>query len=111
MERAECMPTHECSLRNVSSSFRKLWPGEYGCSTDLECASRCPNTYCEAKSDKGVPQCQCKNGLLLYGRCFSKCPPGFHESGAYCQHDDEETFWSNADAQDVLQKLLNNGPC
>lgn len=92
-------------------SFRKLWPGEYGCRTDLECSSRCPNTYCEEKSDKNVPQCQCRNGLLLYGRCFETCPKGFHESGAHCMHDDEDAFWENHEAQEYLQELLNNGNC
>ena len=52
------------------SYFRKLWPGEYGCTTDEECTARCPNTYCEKKkSDKSVAQCQCADGFLLYGRC------------------------------------------
>uniref|UniRef100_A0A914BWV0 Uncharacterized protein n=1 Tax=Acrobeloides nanus TaxID=290746 RepID=A0A914BWV0_9BILA len=42
---------------------------------------------------------------------FEKCPKGFHESGAYCMHDDEDAFWENAEAQENLQKLLNEGEC
>uniref|UniRef100_A0A7E4ZRW9 Chitin-binding type-2 domain-containing protein n=1 Tax=Panagrellus redivivus TaxID=6233 RepID=A0A7E4ZRW9_PANRE len=103
-----CLPSETC----IDGKCRpKLWPGEYGCRSDTECSSRCPNTYCEAKSDKNVPQCQCRNGLLLYGRCFETCPMGFHESGAYCMHDDEEAFWENGDAQENLQSLLNDGHC
>ena len=41
----------------------------------------------------------------------SQCPKGFHESGAYCMHDDEDTFWGDADAQDQLKALLNAGSC
>ncbi|TKR80233.1 hypothetical protein L596_014338 [Steinernema carpocapsae] len=103
-----CLPSEKCINGECKM---KLWPGEYGCSEDIECSSRCPNTYCEMRSDKNIPQCQCKNGLLLYGRCFEQCPPGFHESGAYCMHDNEETFWKNADAQDNLKQLLNGGQC
>ncbi|CAI4223482.1 unnamed protein product [Auanema sp. JU1783] len=104
-----CLPNEKC----INGECRmKLWPGEYGCSTDLECSSRCPNTYCEKrKSDKNVAQCQCRDGMLLYGRCFSQCPRGFHESGAYCMHDDEDGFWSDADAQNNLKALLNGGQC
>uniref|UniRef100_A0A914PFI9 EB domain-containing protein n=1 Tax=Panagrolaimus davidi TaxID=227884 RepID=A0A914PFI9_9BILA len=103
-----CLPSEKC----IDGKCRmKLWPGEYGCKSDLECSSRCGNTYCEQKSDKNVPQCQCRNGLLLYGRCFEKCPKGFHESGAYCMHDDEEAFWENGEAQEGLQLLLNDGQC
>lgn len=53
---------------------RKLWPGEYGCETDEECSARCTNTYCEKKTDKNVGQCQCKDGMLLYGRCCKLKP-------------------------------------
>uniref|UniRef100_A0AC34FSB5 EB domain-containing protein n=1 Tax=Panagrolaimus sp. ES5 TaxID=591445 RepID=A0AC34FSB5_9BILA len=103
-----CLPSEKC----IDGKCRaKLWPGEYGCKSDLECSSRCGNTYCEEKSDKNVPQCQCRNGMLLYGRCFEKCPRGFHESGAYCMHDDEEAFWENGEAQENLQQLLNDGQC
>ncbi|UMM42026.1 hypothetical protein L5515_018020 [Caenorhabditis briggsae] len=104
-----CLPNEKC----IDGECRmKLWPGEYGCQTDTECQSRCPNTYCEKKkSDKNVPQCQCANGMLLYGRCFSQCPRGFHESGAFCMHDDEDKFWMDAEAQDNLKALLNAGKC
>ncbi|CAD6189272.1 unnamed protein product [Caenorhabditis auriculariae] len=104
-----CLPNEKC----IDGDCRmKLWPGEYGCSSDLECASRCPNTYCEKKkSDKNVAQCQCRNGMLLYGRCFSQCPQGFHESGAFCMNDDEDKFWNDASAQDNLKALLNAGQC
>ncbi|KAF8382292.1 hypothetical protein PRIPAC_71434, partial [Pristionchus pacificus] len=106
---ATCLPNEKC----IEGECRqKLWPGEYGCQVDEECSSRCPNTYCEKrKTDKKVPQCQCRDGLLLHGRCFSKCPTGFHESGAHCVHDNEDTFWKSADAQDKLKDLLNNGQC
>ncbi|CAI5456308.1 unnamed protein product [Caenorhabditis angaria] len=104
-----CLPNEKC----IDGECRmKLWPGEYGCQTDTECQSRCPNTYCEKKrSDKNVAQCQCTDGMLLYGRCFSQCPRGFHESGAFCMHDDEEKFWLDAEAQDNLKALLNSGKC
>ncbi|EYB99677.1 hypothetical protein Y032_0121g998 [Ancylostoma ceylanicum] len=104
-----CLPNEKC----INGECRmKLWPGEYGCSTDEECTSRCPNTYCEKKkSDKNVAQCQCRDGQLLFGRCFSQCPQGFHESGAYCMHDDEDAFWSDGDAQDRIKALLNSSPC
>ncbi|VDM42017.1 unnamed protein product [Toxocara canis] len=103
-----CLPNEKC----INGECRmKLWPGEYGCASDAECSSRCTNTYCERKSDKNVPQCQCSNGMLLYGRCFNECPKGFHESGAYCMHDDEESFWKDANAQNQLNKLLNAGSC
>uniref|UniRef100_A0A1I7XEZ4 EB domain-containing protein n=1 Tax=Heterorhabditis bacteriophora TaxID=37862 RepID=A0A1I7XEZ4_HETBA len=142
-----CLPNEKC----IDGECRmKLWPGEYGCATDRECTARCLNTYCEKKrSDKNVAQCQCRDGLLLYGRCcqflfllinfyidlplilksvfvyirshlqliffglktLSQCPRGFHESGAYCMHDDEDTFWSDASAQDNLNALLNAGQC
>ncbi|KAE9414231.1 hypothetical protein Angca_007711, partial [Angiostrongylus cantonensis] len=104
-----CLPNEKC----ISGECRtKLWPGEYGCNTDEECTSRCENTYCEKmKSDKNVAQCQCRDGQLLYGRCFSQCPQGFHESGAYCVHDDENVFWTDGDAQDRLKALLNAGNC
>ncbi|KAI6209210.1 hypothetical protein M3Y96_00197300 [Aphelenchoides besseyi] len=103
-----CLPNEKC----VDTYCKlRLWPGEYGCSTDIECSSRCPNTYCEHRSDKNIPQCQCRNGLLLYGRCFDICPKGFHESGAYCHHDDEDAFWTNSIAQQEIQKLLNSGTC
>ena len=64
--------------------------------------------------------------MLLYGRCCKSdrssgpgnsafsvetCPRGFHESGAYCHHDDEELFWGNSTAQQDLQKTLNEGVC
>ncbi|GMT03049.1 hypothetical protein PENTCL1PPCAC_25223, partial [Pristionchus entomophagus] len=106
---ATCLPNEKC----IEGECRqKLWPGEYGCQVDEECSARCPNTYCEKrKTDKKVPQCQCKDGLLLHGRCFSKCPSGFHESGAHCVHDNEDAFWKSADAQDRLKDLLNNGQC
>ncbi|VDO20632.1 unnamed protein product [Haemonchus placei] len=104
-----CLPNEKC----INGECRmKLWPGEYGCNSDEECTSRCANTYCEKKkSDKNVAQCQCSNGQLLYGRCFSQCPTGFHESGAYCMHDDEDSFWADGDAQDRLKALLNAGQC
>ncbi|KAI6227201.1 hypothetical protein M3Y95_00701700 [Aphelenchoides besseyi] len=103
-----CLPNEKC----IDTYCKlRLWPGEYGCLTDIECSSRCPNTYCEHRSDKNIPQCQCRNGLLLYGRCFDICPKGFHESGAYCHHDDEDAFWANSIAQQEVQKLLNNGTC
>ncbi|KAK6766458.1 hypothetical protein RB195_026016 [Necator americanus] len=104
-----CLPNEKC----INGECRmKLWPGEYGCTTDDECTSRCPNTYCEKKkSDKNVAQCQCRDGQLLFGRCFSQCPPGFHESGAYCMHDDEDAFWADGDAQDRIKALLNASPC
>ncbi|KAL6722627.1 hypothetical protein Aduo_017736 [Ancylostoma duodenale] len=104
-----CLPNEKC----INGECRmKLWPGEYGCTTDEECTSRCPNTYCEKKkSDKNVAQCQCRDGQLLFGRCFSQCPQGFHESGAYCMHDDEDAFWSDGDAQDRIKALLNSSPC
>ncbi|ETN69056.1 EB module [Necator americanus] len=104
-----CLPNEKC----INGECRmKLWPGEYGCITDDECTSRCPNTYCEKKkSDKNVAQCQCRDGQLLFGRCFSQCPPGFHESGAYCMHDDEDAFWADGDAQDRIKALLNASPC
>uniref|UniRef100_A0A915AL21 EB domain-containing protein n=1 Tax=Parascaris univalens TaxID=6257 RepID=A0A915AL21_PARUN len=103
-----CLPNEKC----ISGECRmKLWPGEYGCMSDEECSSRCVNTYCERKSDKNVPQCQCSNGMLLYGRCFNECPEGFHESGAYCMHNNEELFWKDANAQNALSKLLNSGSC
>ncbi|KAI6205611.1 hypothetical protein M3Y94_00811700 [Aphelenchoides besseyi] len=61
-----CLPNEKC----IDTYCKlRLWPGEYGCLTDIECSSRCPNTYCEHRSDKNIPQCQCRNGLLLYGRC------------------------------------------
>ncbi|GMT33932.1 hypothetical protein PFISCL1PPCAC_25229, partial [Pristionchus fissidentatus] len=106
---ATCLPNEKC----IEGECRqKLWPGEYGCRVDEECSSRCPNTYCEKrKTDKKVPQCQCKDGLLLHGRCFSSCPTGFHESGANCVHDNEDSFWKSAGAQDRLKDLLNNGQC
>ncbi|CAJ0583254.1 unnamed protein product, partial [Mesorhabditis spiculigera] len=105
-----CLPNEKCIDGKCKA---KLWPGEYGCEVDLECSSRCPSTYCEErKSDKEAAQCQCKDGLLLYGRCFAECPRGFHESGAYCVHDSEEEFWKDSDAQDNLKALLNaeSGP-
>lgn len=101
---------HTLNTQN-QQSFRKLWLGEYGCDSDLQCKARCPNSYCEKKSDKNVPQCQCTNGLLLYGRCFDTCPKGFHESGGYCRHDDEDAFWQNSETQVNLQSLLNKGSC
>ncbi|GMR33595.1 hypothetical protein PMAYCL1PPCAC_03790, partial [Pristionchus mayeri] len=106
---ATCLPNEKC----IEGECRqKLWPGEYGCQVDEECSARCPNTYCEKrKTDKKVPQCQCRDGLLLHGRCFSKCPSGFHESGAQCVHDNEDGFWKSAEAQDKLKDLLNNGQC
>ncbi|WKY16269.1 hypothetical protein Q1695_001166 [Nippostrongylus brasiliensis] len=104
-----CLPNEKCINGECKM---KLWPGEYGCTTDEECTSRCANTYCERmKSDKNVAQCQCRDGQLLYGRCFSQCPQGFHESGAYCMHDNEDAFWADADAQDRLKALLNAGQC
>ncbi|KAI6243975.1 EB module [Aphelenchoides fujianensis] len=103
-----CLPSETC-VDGVCKT--RLWPGEYGCSSDAECTSRCPNTYCEQKSDKNLPQCQCKSGMLLYGRCFDVCPRGFHESGAYCQHDNEDAFWADPAAQQEIQTLLNNGVC
>ncbi|KAK0418487.1 hypothetical protein QR680_013586 [Steinernema hermaphroditum] len=103
-----CLPNEKCIDGECKA---KLWPGEYGCSQDVECASRCANTYCERRTDKNVAQCQCKSGLLLYGRCFDQCPSGFHESGAFCMHDDEDAFWKDADAQDNLKQLLNRGQC
>ncbi|CAD5233615.1 unnamed protein product [Bursaphelenchus xylophilus] len=103
-----CLPNETC----VKGECRmRLWPGEYGCESNAECSSRCKNTYCEHKTDKGVSQCQCSNGLLLYGRCFEKCPKGFHESGALCEHDDEDAFWASPASQNSLQKLLNTGTC
>lgn len=39
------------------------------------------------------------------------CPEGFHESGAYCMHDDEEGFWKDAVAQENLKYLLNKDQC
>ncbi|CAJ0959177.1 unnamed protein product, partial [Mesorhabditis belari] len=63
-----CLPNEKCIEGKCKS---KLWPGEYGCESDEECSSRCPNTYCEKrKSDKNVAQCQYKDGMLLYGRCY-----------------------------------------
>ncbi|KHJ99909.1 EB module [Oesophagostomum dentatum] len=104
-----CLPNEKC----INGECRmKLWPGEYGCTTDEECTSRCPNTYCEKKkSDKNVAQCQCRDGQLLFGRCFSQCPQGFHESGAYCMQDDEDAFWADGDAQDRIKALLNASQC
>lgn len=62
-----CLPNEKCIDGECKE---KLFPGEYGCESDLQCQSRCSNSYCEHKSDKKVPQCQCANGnLLLYGRC------------------------------------------
>lgn len=104
-----CLPNEKCINGECKM---KLWPGEYGCASDEQCTSRCANTYCELlKSDKNVAQCQCRDGQLLYGRCFSQCPSGFHESGAYCMVDDEDSFWSDGDAQDRLKALLNAGQC
>uniref|UniRef100_A0A0N5ANQ9 EB domain-containing protein n=1 Tax=Syphacia muris TaxID=451379 RepID=A0A0N5ANQ9_9BILA len=104
-----CLPNEKC----INGECRmKLWPGEYGCESDEECLGRCNNTYCEKqKTDKNVSQCQCKDGMLLYGRCFTDCPEGFHESGAYCMHDDEEEFWKDAVAQENLKYLLNKDQC
>ncbi|CAJ0609647.1 unnamed protein product [Cylicocyclus nassatus] len=104
-----CLPNEKC----IDGICRmKLWPGEYGCISDEECSSRCVNTYCERKrSDKNVAQCQCRDGLLLFGRCFSQCPHGFHESGAYCMYDNEDLFWADGDAQDHIKALLNASPC
>ncbi|CAD5230433.1 unnamed protein product [Bursaphelenchus okinawaensis] len=103
-----CLPNETCVKGECKV---RLWPGEYGCDSNEECMSRCSNTYCEHKTDKGVSQCQCSNGLLLYGRCFEVCPKGFHESGAVCEHDDEDAFWASPAAQNALQKLLNTGSC
>ncbi|KAJ1357851.1 hypothetical protein KIN20_016108 [Parelaphostrongylus tenuis] len=73
-----CLPNEKCVNGECKT---KLWPGEYGCNTDEECAS------------------------------LSQCPHGFHESGAYCVHDDEDVFWTDGDAQDRLKALLNAGDC
>uniref|UniRef100_A0A915EQC3 EB domain-containing protein n=1 Tax=Ditylenchus dipsaci TaxID=166011 RepID=A0A915EQC3_9BILA len=107
-----CLPNEKCIDNRCKM---RLWPGEYGCSTDQQCAARCPNTYCEARtgdeSKNNSPQCQCRDAFLLYGRCFERCPTGFHESGGHCRHDDEVAFWADTDAQTYLQKLLNEGQC
>ncbi|MFH4975868.1 hypothetical protein AB6A40_002577 [Gnathostoma spinigerum] len=103
-----CLPNEKCIKGECKM---RLWPGEYGCSTDEECSSRCPNTYCSRNSDKNVPQCQCKGGMLLFGRCFVSCPDGFHQSGAYCKHDNEDAFWKDGQAQEKLKEVLNSGTC
>ncbi|VDO46749.1 unnamed protein product [Onchocerca flexuosa] len=101
-----CLPNEKC----IRGECRmKLWPGEYGCTSDEECSARCKNTYCSTNSDKGIPQCHCSNGKLLYGRCFQQCPTGFHPDGAYCKHDDEDHFWMDANEQNSLRELLNSG--
>ncbi|CEF63148.1 Chitin binding domain and EB domain and Cysteine-rich repeat-containing protein [Strongyloides ratti] len=103
-----CLPNEKC----INGKCRtKLWPGEYGCNSDMECQARCPNTYCEQKTDKNVPQCLCKNGFLLYGRCVENCPSGFHSSDKYCMHNDEDHFWKDSKLQDNLRELLNKGNC
>jgi len=56
-------------------------------------------------------QCQCKEGLLLYGRCFDKCPSGFHESGGLCVHDNEGDFLADPDAKQALQRILDERQC
>ncbi|KAI1723086.1 putative chitin binding Peritrophin-A domain protein [Ditylenchus destructor] len=114
-----CLPNEKCIENRCKM---RLWPGEYGCSSDEQCASRCENTYCETKLDHysrdgdentnhHSSQCQCRDAFLLYGRCFEQCPAGFHESGGHCQHDDEVAFWADAQAQNTLQRLLNEGQC
>uniref|UniRef100_A0A1I8AUG4 Chitin-binding type-2 domain-containing protein n=1 Tax=Steinernema glaseri TaxID=37863 RepID=A0A1I8AUG4_9BILA len=109
---ALCQQMAPATIQQARSGCdQKLWPGEFGCSEDAECAARCPNTYCELRTDKKVGQCQCRDGLLLHGRCFQRCPKGFHESGAFCMHDDEDAFWKDAAAQDALKQLLNRGQC
>lgn len=73
-----CLPNEKCIDGACKS---KLWAGEYGCESDLQCQSRCPNTYCEQKSDKqNLTQCQCSNSsLLLYGRCCES----FHKNSCH----------------------------
>uniref|UniRef100_A0A183DFQ0 Kringle domain-containing protein n=1 Tax=Gongylonema pulchrum TaxID=637853 RepID=A0A183DFQ0_9BILA len=39
------------------------------------------------------------------------CPTGFHASGAYCLHNDEDHFWKDANQQNSLRELLNSGTC
>ncbi|VDN94373.1 unnamed protein product [Brugia pahangi] len=104
-----CLPNEKC----IRGECRiKLWPGEYACTSDEECSSRCSNTYCSSNSDKGIPQCLCSNGkFLLYGRCLHQCPSGFHAKGAYCEHDDEDHFWMDGNQQNSLRELLNSGIC
>ncbi|VDK46988.1 unnamed protein product [Cylicostephanus goldi] len=78
-----CLPNEKC----IDGVCRmKLWPGEYGCISDEECSSRCVNTYCERKkSDKNVAQCQCRDGLLLFGRCFKYDKSLPAETGHRCR--------------------------
>ncbi|VIO89258.1 Sybindin-like family protein [Brugia malayi] len=104
-----CLPNEKC----IRGECRiKLWPGEYACTSDEECSSRCSNTYCSSNSDKGISQCLCSNGkFLLYGRCLHQCPTGFHAKGAYCEHDDEDHFWMDGNQQNSLRELLNSGIC
>ncbi|VDN07234.1 unnamed protein product [Thelazia callipaeda] len=103
-----CLPNEKC----ISGECRmKLWPGEYGCTSNDECSARCPNTFCSKTSDKNLSQCQCSNGKILYGRCFAQCPRGFHVKGANCEHDDEDHFWKDRTQQNSLRELLNSGSC
>uniref|UniRef100_A0AC35TJJ1 Chitin-binding type-2 domain-containing protein n=1 Tax=Rhabditophanes sp. KR3021 TaxID=114890 RepID=A0AC35TJJ1_9BILA len=103
-----CLPNEKCINGKCKT---KLWPGEYGCSSNLECTARCENSYCESNSDKMIPQCLCTNGFLLYGRCVEHCPVGFHGHTKYCMHDDEEKFWGDSKLQDNLEQILNKGKC
>ncbi|VDM74395.1 unnamed protein product, partial [Strongylus vulgaris] len=51
------------------------------------------------------------DNFFLDDAVISQCPQGFHESGAYCMHDDEDAFWTDGDAQDRIKALLNASPC